>query len=117
MSLLQMTFTLSSQAFKGFLEPQTVRADTGDGCVQNDDLEHVSHYDSATAKCDACMRMLFALPHACARAAQSPLRRHAWSFALSSTLYSMLRSLDAAHIHLVRPDVQALAFLTMSCYM
>ena len=44
-----MTFKLSSQAFRVFLEPQRVRADTSDGYVQNDDLEHVSHYDSATA--------------------------------------------------------------------
>ncbi len=61
-----------------FVEPERVRAYTSDGYVQNDDdLEHVSHYDSATAQCDACMHA-FALPHACARAAQSLLRRHTW---------------------------------------
>ena len=60
-----MTFILFSQAFKVFVEPERVRADTSDGYVQNDDdLEHVSHYDSATAQCDACMHA-FALPHVC----------------------------------------------------
>ncbi len=50
-----MMFTLSSQASGSSLERQRVRADSSAGQVQNDDLEHVSHYDSVTACSLRCL--------------------------------------------------------------